>query len=119
MNQCGIETAIFRSGNADGADSLFAEGVSQVNPKQLELVLPNDRKLKSIHGERRIFIEQLDQTELKHISQLTKQATPINKPLIEFYEPGKRGSARVNKSLRFFAPKCFKILTISPIFSAQ
>lgn len=86
--------AIFRSGNADGADSLFADGVLQVNPKQLELVLPNDRKLKSTRGERRISLEQLDQAGLNQICQLAKQATPINKPLIEFYEKGKQGSPR-------------------------
>jgi hypothetical protein len=85
---------IFRSGNADGADSLFAEGILQVNPKQLELILPNDRKLKSTHGERRISLEQLDKAELNQICQLTKQATAINKPLIEFYEQGKQGSPR-------------------------
>lgn len=85
---------VFRSGNADGADSLFAEGVSQVNPQQLELVLPNSRKLINILGERRISLDQLEQAELKHICQLTKQATPINKPLIEFYETGKQGSPR-------------------------
>lgn len=86
--------AVFRSGNADGTDSLFAEGVLQINPKQLELVLPNDRKLKSTRGERRISLEQLDPAELNHICQLTKQATPINKPLIDFYEKGKQGSLR-------------------------
>ncbi len=71
--------AIFCSGNGDSADNLFAEGVLQVNPKQLELVLPNDGKLKSIQGERRISLEQLDLAELKHICQLTKQATARNK----------------------------------------
>jgi len=86
--------AVFRSGNANGTDSLFAEGVLQVNPAQLELVLPNSKKLKSIHGEKRIYLEQIDQAELKHIYQLTKQATPINKSLIEFYETGKQGSPR-------------------------
>ena len=64
--------AVFRSGNANGTDSLFAEGVLQVNPAQLELVLPNSKKLKSIHGEKRIYLEQIDQAELKHIYQLTK-----------------------------------------------
>ncbi len=35
---------VFRSGNADDADSFFAEDILQVNPKQLELILPSDRK---------------------------------------------------------------------------
>jgi len=86
--------AVFRSGNADGTDSLFAEAVLLVNPAQLELVLPNSKKLKSTHGEKRISLEQLDQAESNHIYQLTKQTTPINKPLIEFYETGKEGSPR-------------------------
>jgi len=33
--------ALFRSGNAEGADSLFATGVGKVDPCRLQLVLPN------------------------------------------------------------------------------
>lgn len=86
--------AVFRSGDADGTDKLFARGVSQVNPERLELVLPNNRKLKSNLGEKRISLEQLNQVELDYICQLTNEATPVNKPLIDFYQSGKNGSPR-------------------------
>lgn len=32
--------ATFRSGNADGSDYYFSQGVAQVNPKQLEVITP-------------------------------------------------------------------------------
>ena len=86
--------AVFRSDNAEGSDSFFAEGILQVSPVRLELVLPNNRKLKSIKGEKRICLEQVEQGELNNLCQLTNQATPVNKPLIKFYESGKEGSPR-------------------------
>ena len=49
-------SAIFRSGNANASDNLFAEGVLQVNPERLELVLSNKSKLKSIHGEIGLYL---------------------------------------------------------------
>jgi hypothetical protein len=35
-----MQHAIFRSGNASGADALFAAGVASVNPARLEVILP-------------------------------------------------------------------------------
>lgn len=87
--------AIFRSGNANGSDSFFAEGVSSINPQQLELVLPNKRKTKSTDGEKRICLEDLTDAEIKRICKITKDATPINKALIEYYEKGFQGSPRI------------------------
>lgn len=87
--------AVFRSGNAAGSDSFFAKGVSQVNPLQLELVLPNKRRIKSANGEKRISLEDLSDTEIKDVCEITKSATPINKSLIEYYEKGFQGSPRI------------------------
>jgi hypothetical protein len=86
--------AVFRSGNATVTDSLFAEGVLNVNARQLELVLPNKSKLKGEQGERRICLEQLDQSQLENICRLTETATPSHKSLVEFYRQGKNGSPR-------------------------
>lgn len=87
--------AVFRSGNATGSDSFFAEGVSQINPQQLELVLPNKRMIKSTNGEKRISLKDLTDAEIKDVCEITKNATPANKALIEYYEKGFQGSPRI------------------------
>ena len=34
-------SAIFRSGNAEGSDAVFADAVAEIDPSRLELVIPN------------------------------------------------------------------------------
>lgn len=87
--------ATFRLGNAEGSDNLFAEGISKVNPAQLEMILPNDRKLKSTQKERRISFDSLPDDEIKDICKITKEATPANRALIEYYEKGLQGVPQI------------------------
>lgn len=87
-------TAVFRSGDALGSDTAFAEGVKRINAARLQLVLPNDRKAKTQTQETRVSLEQLPEREKSELIALTKRATPSNKSLIEFYEKGLGGRAR-------------------------
>lgn len=108
-------TAVFRSGDAIGSDSAFAEGVNQINAAQLQLVLPNDRKAKTQNQETRVSLEQLPPREKSKLIELTKRATPINKSLIEFYEKGLDGRARyqaqylIRDTLKVVGSKKFKL----------
>jgi len=47
-----LPNATFRSGNADGSDYYFSQGVAQVNPKQLEVITPyqNHRNKYNVAG---------------------------------------------------------------------
>ena len=108
-------TAIFRSGDALGSDSAFAEGINQINTALLQLVLPNDRKAKTQNQETRVSLEQLPPREKSKLIELTKRATPANKPLIEFYEKGLEGRARyqaqylIRDTLKVIGSKKFKL----------
>jgi hypothetical protein len=86
--------AVFRSGGAEGSDTLFAEGVMQVDPERLELVLPDKRKLKNRRNEKRISFEDLTEDEKREICRITKAATPANRVMIEYYENNYQGSLR-------------------------
>ena len=108
-------TAVFRSGDAIGSDSAFAEGVNKINASRLQLVLPNDRKVKTQNQETRVSLEQLPPREKSKLIELTKRATPANKPLIEFYEKGLDGRARyqaqylIRDTLKVAGSKKFKL----------
>jgi hypothetical protein len=47
-----LPNATFRSGNADGSDYYFSQGVAQVNPKKLEVITPyqNHRNKYNVAG---------------------------------------------------------------------
>ena len=47
-----LPNVTFRSGNADGSDYYFSQGVSQVNPNKLEVITPyqNHRKKYNVAG---------------------------------------------------------------------
>ena len=57
-----LPNATFRSGNADGSDYCFSQGVAQVNPKQLEVITPyqNHRNKYNVAG----TIHALDEINL-------------------------------------------------------
>lgn len=42
------EFTLFRSGNADGADSYFKEGVVSVDPERFQAIIPFDEHMKSV-----------------------------------------------------------------------
>jgi len=77
--------AIFRSGNAEGADEAFALGVLRVDPDRLELVVPNSR-----HGRRRmpgnfkpVAVSGLSLGAENHVAYVTQRASPVYVSLLD------------------------------------
>lgn len=70
--------AVFRSGNAEGADSAFAEGVLCVDARRLEVVLPyTGHRRKHVPAEAQTFaLSDLPHLAEKTAEYTTKQASP-------------------------------------------
>jgi hypothetical protein len=83
-----LPTVTFRTGNATGSDTAFAEGVAAVDARRLQFVLPNARM-----GRSRIpplsyamGFESLPASATGRIAEATAQATPDNRRLVEHYQ---------------------------------
>jgi hypothetical protein len=81
---CDFPQAVFRSGNAEGADNAFAEGIQRVDAKRLEVVLPYT-------GHRRSHLTEDSQvfalSGLTHVSEqaavyTTQRASPDYEDLL-------------------------------------
>ena len=85
----------FRSGNAPGADELFAEGVSWLDPSRIELVLPYER-----HREKQSFaydtvsIDELNLVREPEIVYASKKGTKTDR-LIDSYVAGDRSRVSI------------------------
>lgn len=77
--------AVFRSGNADGSDTLFARGVESVDPKRMQLVTPTARhRNKNRHPLN--YVVPLSEVSAVHEESLayhTNAATPENRRIID------------------------------------
>jgi hypothetical protein len=93
--------AIFRSGNAEGSDDAFAQGVAEVAAHRLQLVLPTpgmgrDRRPAGAvcHA-----LNELPRREKEAIAQACTAASPENRRLFELYLRGLSGTPAYSKSL--------------------
>lgn len=81
---------LFRSGNAPGADELFCQGVSLVDPKRIQLVLPNQGHRKK----NRIGLEAISLDEINLLNEpeviYHSKSNLKTKSLVERYENGFR-----------------------------
>ena len=70
--------AVFRTGNAKGADEAFAEGVESVDPARLEYVLPyaGHRKKSDPSPARRVALDAMPPMAEKNAAYTTEQASP-------------------------------------------
>lgn len=87
--------ARFRSGNAEGSDAAFSEGVALVDPQRLEVVTPypGHRKKARVSGASYASPEDMDRLCEPDLLAQTVQATPANRRLIEaFGKPGPGGA---------------------------
>ncbi|MBW1732265.1 MAG: hypothetical protein JRH08_11730 [Deltaproteobacteria bacterium] len=82
-----LPQAMFRTGNAPGADEAFAEGVRTVDPSRLQYVLPYET-----HGKKKIDphsqvypLDAIPDSELKEACQQAMEATPEIAGLIRLY----------------------------------
>lgn len=86
----------FRSGNADGADTLFAEGVAGINPCRIQHVVPyKSHKPKNIRpGSQVISVEEMMLAGDSELIRIAKAAGSQNKGLIDFFFSDKKTALR-------------------------
>lgn len=94
--------AIFRSGNAEGTDAVFAEALAACDPARLELVLPHagmGRKRRPA-GARSVALEELPEADLECVVAVTRQAGRDAGRLGDYYLAHRRGpsSAATSKA---------------------
>ncbi len=102
--------AIFRSGNATGTDTAFAEGVCKVAPGRFQFVLPHGG-----HGKTRLYeeskvvaLEQLSKVEEEEVLYQTKKADPKKASLVMAYENGIKG--RVAQAATYILRDSIKVI---------
>ena len=78
---------MFRSGNAEGADGFFAEGVASVNPDRLELIIPYATHRKGSNKFKSHALDEINMVmETNVVYQSKKNAAA--KGLVEAYVKG-------------------------------
>jgi hypothetical protein len=79
-----LPNAVFRTGNARGADEEFARGVSAVDPSRLEYILPRRTMGRLRRDERahQVSIEEIPEAVLEYITLQTSKASPAYQGLI-------------------------------------
>ncbi|MDF3129466.1 hypothetical protein P0Y35_09700 [Kiritimatiellaeota bacterium B1221] len=94
--------AIFRSGNADGSDTLFARGVEAVDPARMQIVTPHaGHRKKNIHPENYIFpLSESSAINERDLEKYSNEASPKNRTLIENRHHIPRLKAKANYLLR-------------------
>lgn len=94
-----LPRAIFRTGNATGSDTAFAEGVAAVDAKRLQYVLPNA----GMGRQRRhpdspaVSLGTVPSAAEEILAGATAKATPASQRLVDFYVREKGGSANAAK----------------------
>jgi hypothetical protein len=82
---------IFRSGNADGADKYFKEGVMAVDPKRFQAIVPFNDHMKSVKEEpglyERISLEDINLVKEPSVLYESKR-NKKQKGLVESFEKG-------------------------------
>jgi len=77
--------ARFRSGNAEGSDTLFARGVESIDPSRMELIVPTaGHRRKNRHPENPVFaLGDISPDQEEILATCSKTATPKNQGLID------------------------------------
>ena len=75
----------FRSGNAEGSDQAFSEGVAQVDAGRLQIVAPYDTHRKNVRYSDALYDSPASMSKVQEdeVAYKTINATPKNKGLIE------------------------------------
>jgi hypothetical protein len=83
-----LPAVIFRTGNAPGSDTAFAEGVAAVDARRLQFVLPNRRmgrdRIPSVSYA--MGLESLPQSATGRVAEATVEATPAYRRLADHYQ---------------------------------
>ena len=93
-----LPNATFRSGNADGSDYYFSQGLAQINPKQLEVITPyqNHRNKYNVAGTTHALdtINLVNEPEIVYHSKNHK----ATKSLIDKYVAGNKDKYAIKAS---------------------
>lgn len=103
-----LPEAVFRSGNAEGSDALFAQGVNAVDPRRLELVTPTaGHRKKHRHTESYVVpLDQISPMKEEKLAYLSNQATPGNQRIIE----QRNGIPRLKAKARYLLRDTLKVI---------
>jgi len=79
---------VFRSGNAEGTDTAFAEGVTSVDPARMEYVMTHagmGRKRRH-PGARAVSLAEVQYVSVRAVGEFTLAASPDLKGLVDAYQ---------------------------------
>ena len=92
--------AVFRSGNAEGTDAVFADAVAACDPARLELVLPHagmGRKRRPT-GARCVALEAMPEADLERVVAVTREAGRDAGRLGDYYLTHRYGPSSASTS---------------------
>lgn len=94
--------ARFRSGNAEGSDTAFSEGVALLDASRLEVVTPyaGHRHKARVGGACYTSPAEVDRLREPELLMETVKATPANRRLIEQYGKSGKGAAKASYLVR-------------------
>ena len=77
---------IFRTGNADGSDTLFAKGVAEVDPSRIQYVVPYPgmKKKNRIEGAEVLSLDQIAKVEEERVEYLTSRQSKKTASMIDY-----------------------------------
>lgn len=78
---------VFRSGNAEGSDTAFAEGVAAVDPTRMEYIITHEAmgRKRRVPRCRAVALTELPRVEEGPVGEYTVAASPGTKGLVEAY----------------------------------
>ena len=85
--------AIFRTGNADGSDTLFAKGVAEIDPSRIQYVVPYPgmKKKNRIDGAQVLSLDQINKVEEEKVEYLTSSQSKPTASMIEYARKNPNG----------------------------
>lgn len=94
--------ARFRSGNAEGSDSLFAAGVASVDPSRMQVITPTPgHRKKNLHPDYEVVaLNRVSAVHEEHLVLASNAATPANQTLMEKRKQIPRLGAKARYLLR-------------------
>jgi len=108
--------AIFRTGNASGADEAFAEGVAGVDARRLEYVIPyaTMRQRHAHPSARRICLDAVDAAMLQRLAAVTSEASPQYARIVNYFLQ-KPGQNRTVQQTAYLLRDTLKVLGDPPL----
>ena len=83
----------FRTGNADGSDTLFAKGVAEVDPSRIQYVVPYPgmKKKNRFEGAEVLSLDQIDKVEEEKVEYLTSRQSEKTASMIDYAKKNPTG----------------------------